>query len=93
MRFNAILSGCFLVFTCAVQVGNAIGDVGAEAIAEGLKVNKTLLALYLVSIFVLAIFNKPAKGHIVSAHAFAAARQQSWKLWRLQACRVAAVKQ
>ena len=90
---NAIHPSCFLVFTRAMQVGNAIGDVGAEAIAEGLIVNNSLLALYLVSIFVLAIFNKPAKLHIVSAHAFAAARQQSWKLWRLQACRVAAVKQ
>jgi hypothetical protein len=90
---NAIHPSCFLVFTSAVQVGNAIGDAGAEAIAEGLKVNNSLLALYLVSICVLVILNKPAKGHIDSAHAFAAARQRSWKCWCLQACRVAAIKQ
>jgi hypothetical protein len=58
---NAIHPSCFLVFTRAMQVGNAIGDVGAEAIAEGLIVNNSLLALYLVSICVLVILNKLAK--------------------------------
>ena len=48
---------CNYFFTRAMQVGNTIGDAGAEAIAEGLKVNNSLLALYLVSILVLAILN------------------------------------
>ncbi len=49
----AVLANSYLLdLTLEIQSENAIGDIGAKLIGEGLKVNRSLPSLNLVRLFV-----------------------------------------